>query len=360
MSGYTRFQDGDILLPKITPTFEAGRSVLISGLRNGTGAGTTEIHVLRPTREIDPRFLAYITRSQPFLKLGEAEMYGVAGQKRVPDNFVRDFEAYIPAIEEQRRVADFLDEAMAGSDKLTSMLNAALRLLDERDLASMASAFDGTFRLSNHLSGESWSLPLRRVVARWVDYRGATPAKTPFGIPLVTAKNIKGGGIDLALAPEFIAEGDFDEWMRRGLPEVGDVLLTTEAPLGEVARIADPNIALAQRVILMKANHSMVDPEWIYWYLRSPVGQRELFARATGSTALGIKADRLRSVPIQLFNRGDMTARLLWLSARIGETRQLRAPIKGQLALLSERRQALITAAVTGQVDVTTAQRVRA
>ncbi|MGI5038287.1 restriction endonuclease subunit S, partial [Streptomyces sp. JAC128] len=89
-TGYTRFQNGDVLVPKITPTFEAGRAVLIDGLLGGVGAGTTELHIVRPGPEIDPKYLLYTVNTHNFLKLGAAEMYGVAGQQRVPDDFLRD------------------------------------------------------------------------------------------------------------------------------------------------------------------------------------------------------------------------------------------------------------------------------
>ncbi len=79
---------------------------------------------------------------------------------------------------------------------------------------------------------------------RIIDYRGKTPPKSRKGVPLITAKVIKGGRIN---APsEFIGEEIFDSYMRRGLPRQWDLLVTTEAPMGEVAllRTAD-RIALA-------------------------------------------------------------------------------------------------------------------
>ena len=79
-----------------------------------------------------------------------------------------------------------------------------------------------------------------------IDYRGKTPIKTEYGIPLITAKVIKGGRIETPT--EFIATDDYDSWMRRGIPECGDVVLTVEAPLGEVAQLGSEKIALAQRV----------------------------------------------------------------------------------------------------------------
>lgn len=134
-----------------------------------------------------------------------------------------------------------------------------------------------------------------------------------------------------------------------------DVLLTTEAPLGQVAMVNDTTIALAQRVIVLRADQDACSPEWLYWYLRSPQGQAELELRATGSTALGIKADRLRGVPIPLPSPREAVRRLSRLSESVAEVETLQRQLVKQRALVVERRRALITAAVTGQFDVATA-----
>lgn len=81
-----------------------------------------------------------------------------------------------------------------------------------------------------------------------IDYRGKTPKKTAFGIPLITAKIVKNGKIDYS-NQEYIAEEDYGKWMVRGLPKKDDVIITTEAPLSEVAQLDGRKIALAQRII---------------------------------------------------------------------------------------------------------------
>jgi type I restriction enzyme S subunit len=114
----------------------------------------------------------------------------------------------------------------------------------------------------------------------------------------VTAKVVKGGQIQDQPA-EFIAADFYDEWMRRGLPQQLDVLLTTEAPLGEVAIIrGDARIALAQRIILLRAKPKVLDAEYLFYALQSDFGQEELKARASGTTVLGIKQSELRKVRI--------------------------------------------------------------
>ena len=82
----------------------------------------------------------------------------------------------------------------------------------------------------------------------FIDYRGKTPPKTTSGIPLITAKIVKNGMIQEP--QEFIAENYYDEWMRRGIPQKGSVVFTTEAPLGEVARIkTDDKLALPKELL---------------------------------------------------------------------------------------------------------------
>jgi len=137
---------------------------------------------------------------------------------------------------------------------------------------------------------------------RLIDYRGKTPPKTDTGVRLVTAKVIKGGQI-LHDRREFISADFYDQWMRRGLPEQYDVLITTEAPLGEVAVLrTTEKIALAQRVILLRADKAKTDPLFLFYALQSEFAQGELKARGTGTTVLGIKQSELRQVRIPIFS----------------------------------------------------------
>lgn len=127
-----------------------------------------------------------------------------------------------------------------------------------------------------------------------IDYRGKTPNKTNTGIPLITAKIIKNGRI--LDATEFISEEDYDSWMRRGIPQAGDVVLTTEAPLGEVAQLDTQKVALAQRVITLRGKKGILDNDYLLYLLQSHVVQHQLDGRGTGSTVKGIKQSELREI----------------------------------------------------------------
>lgn len=139
---------------------------------------------------------------------------------------------------------------------------------------------------------------LEDITEKFIDYRGKTPPKTESGIALITAKIVKNGKI---LTPtEFIDETTYKKWTTRGFPEINDVVLTTEAPLGEVALLKDKNVALAQRIILIRGKKDICHNPFLKYYLQSKDGQYELESRASGTTVFGIKASVLKEIPISL------------------------------------------------------------
>ncbi|ANP63861.1 restriction endonuclease subunit S [Vibrio alginolyticus] len=139
---------------------------------------------------------------------------------------------------------------------------------------------------------------LEDAVEALIDYRGKTPKKTTSGVPLITAKVIKNGEI---LEPnEFIAPENYDSWMVRGLPKVGDVVLTVEAPLGQVAQLTESYVALAQRVVTLRGKEGVLDNTYLKYLLMTPKMQAALDGRSSGSTVKGIKQSELRKVELEL------------------------------------------------------------
>lgn len=134
-------------------------------------------------------------------------------------------------------------------------------------------------------------------LALFIDYRGQTPNKVEAGVRLITAKNVKPGFINLH-PEEFLTEPAYDDWMTRGFPKIGDVLFTTEAPMGNAAVVKLPErFALAQRVINFRL-YGAIDPHFLVLQLISQSFQRILDKTATGLTAKGIKAAKLKRLPI--------------------------------------------------------------
>ena len=149
-TGYTFFRDGDVTVAKITPCFENGKGAVMRGLTQGIGFGTTELIVARPiASQTSSDYLHSLFTSVVFRKNGEGHMYGAGGQKRVPDDFVRNFEIAFPPIEEQQAIATFLNTEIAKFDTLTAEANRAIELLQERRSALISAAVTGKIDVRN-------------------------------------------------------------------------------------------------------------------------------------------------------------------------------------------------------------------
>ena len=108
-TGYTYFARNDILMAKITPCFENGKGAFLNELETDIGFGTTEFHVLRVGKKVEPLYLYNILRSNKFRTLGKENMQGSAGQQRVPLDFVKNFQIGTPSTDEQIRIIEFIN-----------------------------------------------------------------------------------------------------------------------------------------------------------------------------------------------------------------------------------------------------------
>ncbi|MGX1794233.1 restriction endonuclease subunit S [Streptomyces albidoflavus] len=357
-TGYTRFQDGDVLVPKITPTFEAGRSVLISGLLGGVGTGTTELHVVRPGPQIDPRFLLYAVSTHSFLKLGQAEMYGVAGQQRVPDTFLRDLPVALPPLEEQRRIADFLDAETARMSTLRDSLHRFDRDVRERERAVLATQLNAdAHNVWDELPSDWRWTPLMHLTdpLRQIMYGIVLPGpNVPEGVPIV-----KGGDVAAnRLSPKSLnrTTREIEAGYARSRLRGGDLVIAIRGSVGELAVVPDEltGANLTQDAARISVDTS-VHARWLRLVLESPVMTHQIQRRVTGATIKGINIWDLKRVLVPTPGKATQVALARTVSRAIQTHEDLRSRVARHERLLAERRQALITAAVTGQFDVSTA-----
>ena len=132
-----------------------------------------------------------------------------------------------------------------------------------------------------------------------IDYRGKTPNKSDFGIPTLSAKSVKNNFINYSEC-YYISADEYKRFMVRGFPQKGDILLTTEAPLGMVARLDRDDVAIAQRLLTLRGKKDILDNDYLLYLLQSPYGQALLKAKATGTTVTGIKQAEFRKIVIKL------------------------------------------------------------
>ena len=132
-----------------------------------------------------------------------------------------------------------------------------------------------------------------------IDYRGRTPQKSPIGIPTLSAKSVKNGQIDYSEC-YYISPEEYKKFMTRGFPQKGDILLTTEAPLGMVAKLDRADVAVAQRLLTLRGKKGVLDNDFLMYYLQSSEGQGLLKAKETGTTVTGIKQAEFRKIVIKV------------------------------------------------------------
>ena len=185
---------------------------------------------------------------------------------------------------------------------------------------------------------ENWGSKKIIELADYVDYRGKTPKKVESGVLLVTAKNIKQGYLDYSASQEFIEESAFDDVMRRGKVELNDVLITTEAPLGNVASVDRTDIALAQRVIKYRGKIGLLDNLFLKQKFLSESFQEILKSKATGGTVQGIKGSVLHQIPLIVPSKEEQTKIATFLSAVDEKISQL----SQKLHLLGQYKQGMM------------------
>ena len=134
-----------------------------------------------------------------------------------------------------------------------------------------------------------------------IDYRGKTPKKSNTGIITLSAKSVRNGYIDYSQC-YYISNEEYQKFMVRGFPRIGDILLTTEAPLGVTARLDRDDVALAQRLITIRGKDGVLDTDYLYYYLKSSVGQNKLHEKESGTTVTGIKQAEFRKIMISVPN----------------------------------------------------------
>jgi len=377
-AGYTPFQDGDVLVARITPCFENGKGALARGLVNGAGMGSTELHVLRAGPLLEPGYLFYLTLSHPFRQLGAEEMKGAGGQGRVSAEFCRDFPMPVPPLAEQRAIAAFLDGRMAEIGRLiggqaaqhaklgelrTELVSSAVATVPPGHAAGRASPpLPRGARVAElwgdipaHWAVERLRFSLRRVEQGWSPLCDGHPAADgEWGVLKVGAVN--GGRFDPS-ENKALPAGDAPQEQYEICP--GDLLVSranTPELLGSAALVdcVRPRLLLCDKLYRLHLREDRLLPQMLLHILGSRPARAQLANQATGTSASmqNIDQDALLNLWIArppLSEQREIAARLSVRTERIDRARE---KIEAAIVRLKEYRTTLITAAVTGQIDV--------
>ena len=241
-----------------------------------------------------PDFFRYIILDKQFIyNLGVISPGGAGRNRVMSKNDFLKLRVALPSPAEQQKIAECLssvDELMAAQarkvDALKTHKKGLMQQLFPREGETQPRLRFPEFQNAGEWVCEELSSCLKKVI----DYRGIAPPKSESGVPLITAKNVRFGWLDMT-NDEYIEQDKYEEWMSRGIPQAGDILFTTEAPLGNVALFPPSGkFALGQRLLTLRSKPERCVPAFLFHSLLGPTMQAEIDFHGTGSTAKGIKS----------------------------------------------------------------------
>lgn len=346
-TGYVRFQEGDVLCPKVTPTFQAGRSALIESLATRVGAASTEIHVVR-VREgaADARFVRYSLLTKPFLDEGVARFQGVAGLQRVPDEFVRDLPLPDIRPDRQRQIADYLDDQVARIDNIIAARKRQHELADDSYTAALVSWFSG-----------KQAVPMRRYIREAVVGIVVQPARLytelDDGVPALRGLNVNEGAI---------AEGDLVRITPTGHREhprsqlgVGDIVVVRTGDAGAAAVVPERAVGWNCIDLVIVRASRLATPEYLELAINSARRGTTIEAASSGSIQQHFGVGALLDLPVPWRPMEEQLQVVAEMRREHASVREIRDRLLGSIDVLRELKRSLITSAVTGEFDVSSA-----
>ncbi|NLB74765.1 MAG: restriction endonuclease subunit S [Firmicutes bacterium] len=364
-NGFTPFQDGDLLIAKITPCFENGKGGIARGLVSGIGFGSTEFHVLRPRSEIDVRFLYYATICRPFREIGAAMMRGSAGQKRIPAGFLSNFVMPFPNIEGQRLIVRFLDYSVRLINHLIRAKRQQIKLLNEQKQVIINQAVTRGLdpNVGMKPSGiewlgdvpEHWQMTRLKYLAQFVS--GGTPStSTPSfwngNIPWVSPKDMK--YFEIRDTRDHVTERAIQAG-KTALVPAGAVLMVVRS--GILQRTIPVAVACREVAINQDLKAIIVDDELLVPEFLSMVvigNQQALLAlwRKQGATVESLEYKWILNTVFPVPPVQEQRAILTVLLPRLMEIEKTIEHVQREIDLLHEYRTRLIADVVTGKLDV--------
>jgi type I restriction enzyme S subunit len=337
---------GDILFSEIRPKNK--RYALVDCEVEDFVVSTKFMVISRKEKLIDLEFLYIFLTSDK--KVNEFNIIAESRSGTFPQitfESISYISVLLPPIEEQKSIANIIT---ALDDKIENLKNQNKTL--EQTAKTIFKEWFSKYQIGDELPDEWKISPINELVDTIIDYRGKTPKKlgmdwSESGIPALSAKTIKKGKIVRRDAMNFGDEALYDLWMKDELQK-GDILLTSEAPLGEMYYINDDKkYILSQRLFALRVNENITS-QYLYHYLFSRYGQHLLQARASGSTVEGIRQSELRKIEV-IIPDSDSLEKASSLFQNIFDKKHNNSK---QIQSLKETRNELLPKLMSGEIRI--------
>lgn len=369
-NGYSQFRTDDVLFAKVTPCFENEKSAIGQGLAVGVALATTEVIVLRSRLNITPAFLHYRIKGLDFAVGGKNEMKGSAGLKRVPEKFVSDFRFELPPLDDQCRIADWLDLQTTRIDKRRALLAKKRDLLSDlkTTIISEATSFGLDRTVATKFSGidaigsipQHWHIFRLKAMTSKIG-SGKTPlggssVYSSSGTVFLRSQNIWDDGIRLNDVV-YISEQIHHEMNATSVKPKDILLNITGASIGRSALVpvGFPAANVSQHVCIIRLRNKGV-ADYVALAMLSRLTKAQMAIDQIGAARDGLNFESIGQLPIPFPPTYDERRKIVdRVSNRVANINRQINLIDQLDDLLQQQRKAIIHEAVTGKIDLSCA-----
>lgn len=370
-NGYTYFENEDILMAKVTPCFENKNMVVAHDLNNGIGFGSSEIYVLRCNDIINNDFLFYRLQEDNFMSIAEGAMTGAGGLKRVPSEILNNFKFGLPSKKEQSIIVDFLKHETAKIDNLIEKQQQLIELLKEKRQAVISHAVTKGLNPDVPMkdSGVEW---LGEIPAHWtipsLKYNISTRKGVAFkssdfcdaGIRVVKASDIKKKTI---ISSDVFLPVCFSKEYPKAVLNFGDIVLSTVGSTPDVKNSAVGQLGyvpaelegslLNQNTVVFSSNSNMLEQFYLFLLLQTDIYRDHLDLHAHGTAnQASLNVSDMLDFKYPCPSLSEQIEIVDYIQNCNSKFDVLETCSEEAIKYLQERRTALISAAVTGKIDV--------
>lgn len=350
--GHTQFADGDVAFAKISPCFENGKSMLIKGLKNGIGAGTTELIILRQ-KYILQKYTFYLISNQDFIQKGICTYNGTVGQQRINMDFVRRYPIPLPPLEVQQRIVERIESLFAKLDEAREKAESALESFERRKAAILHKAFTGELTAHSHVSSK-WKDKSAEELFTYVTSgsRGWAKYYAERGSIFIRMGNLSHKSIELDFSNiQYVLLPHRTEGQRTRLQK-NDILISITADIGMVGIFRDDTAeAYINQHIALTRPSTNENAEFIAWYLISDVGLAQLKKKQRGTTKVGLGLDDIRSIHLKMPSLPEQQEIVRILDRIFAREQQAREAAENVLQRIDQMKKAILARAFRGELD---------
>lgn len=350
--GHTQFANGDVAFAKISPCFENRKSMILDGLKNGIGAGTTELIVLRNS-QIDNKYTFLFVSSEEFIRRARNTYKGVVGQQRINLDFVKNYPMPLPPRAEQKRIVARIESLFAKLDDAKEKVQGVLDAYETRKAALLHDAFTGKLTAKCQEKNKASGYP-KEPLGNFVETQYGYTEKSSFdaaGPYYLRITDIQEDKVDWNHVPHCLIDAaDYEKYK---LKNNDIVVARTGATTGKsfiIHEANDINAVFASYLIRVQVTNQRLLPGFLYLFFQSQEYWSQIMELSSGIAQPGVNARKLQSLLISIPTISEQQEIVRILDQLLGREEQVRQSVESVLESIDCMKQSILARAFRGEL----------